>query len=442
MKPAALVMTIGVMAAARLGTAAPLAQKWRVAGCQELAKRTPTELVVADRKSKTIVRRDLATGKLLPALPLATAGKSVALAEATAATLVLDTGGTFVGVDAATGKQRWSVAGKRAIRIDDDFALATAQKAKVTVQRIGGTSGARAWSADVPVAGKGELYSYAFDGAHVVVGIKEAKAFTVVAIDAKTGAIAWTAKLAVDSYHGAIVGPGTIVVEEKTQDGAASAFHLLDAATGKVAGKVEYKNAFAPAVGAGRLYVGTNDLDTRKGTLVAVDARTAKPVWSVTTASVNTLDGVGASGLVVETAGVRRVVDVATGKQVATFGLPQRENLALGDRGGPAITTCDGKETLALDLGGTDETAKVTGKIACKDCDATTFPVALGDATGTTDKTGAFTLTLVGAGRYELEVPLEENGGIIGGTGKYVQLAGKGTYDLGTIKIAQPVLGD
>lgn len=433
------------MLAALTGTAsaAPLAQKWRAAGCPDLTtRRTPTELVGVDRKAKTIVRRDLATGAMLPALKLAVTGKNLYLAETTGDTLVLANSGTFIGLDAATGKQRWTAKGTRLVRIGDDVAITTEAKGKVTVQRLAGKTGDKVWSVDV--AGPGNLYSFAQDGAHIVIGLADQKApmFTVALVDASTGAVTWTSKLPIASYHGALIG-GAVVVEEKTENGSASAYHILDLATGKLVAKPAYKNAMAPLLGGGRLFVGFNDVEKKTGTLTAIDVKTGKPAWTSPPARfVGRFQGVSTAGLVETSDGMVRVRDVATGKLVAAFGVPALERIELAERGGPLATLCDGKETLALDLGGKDETAKVTGKIACTGCAETELPVRIGDVTGKTDVKGAFALTVTGAGRFEVSVDLETDGGIIGGSGKYVTFTGKGPYDLGTIKVTAPVLGD
>ena len=192
---------------------------------------------------------------------------------------------------------------------------------------------------------------------------------------------------------------------------------------------------------AKRMFVEYNDLDKKVGYIVAIDPRTAKVAWSAPqNGYAGQLFGIAAGGLVTESHGMLRVLDTGTGKQLASFGLPRRQELVVGSA--PAIVACDGKELVGLDVGGTDETAKITGKLSCEDCDATKFPVRFGDATATTDDKGAFTITLVGAGRYELEVDLEIGGDAIGGTDKFVKLAGKGTYDLGKIEIKPPEIGD
>jgi outer membrane protein assembly factor BamB len=244
------------------------------------------------------------------------------------------------------------------------------------------------------------------------------------------------------TYHGALIGDA-VVVEESAENRESSAFHILDIATGKLVAKVSYKNAFAPILARGRLFVGFNDLDKHTGTLVALDVKTGKPVWTTPMSQFFArLDGVTSAGLVHSGDGMVRVYDVATGKLLASFGVPALGRLELAERGGPLATLCDGKETLALDLGGTDETAKVSGKIVCKDCTATAFPIHIGDTVGKTDDKGAFALTVTGAGRFELMVDLEENGETVGGSGKFVLLTAKGPYNLGTINIAAPVLGD
>ncbi len=103
---------------------APLAAKWHVAGCPDvISVRTATELVGVDRKAKKLVRRDLATGAMLLPLPLALKDGYVAMA--TGDTVVLMTRTALTGVDAATGKKRWSATGTRAIRLADDLAVAT-----------------------------------------------------------------------------------------------------------------------------------------------------------------------------------------------------------------------------------------------------------------------------------------------------------------------------
>jgi outer membrane protein assembly factor BamB len=438
-----LALTI-LVALGGAASAGPLAAKWRVAGCPDLTShRTPTELVAVDRKAKTIVRRDLTTGAMLPALPLAVKGKSVYLAETTGDTLVLANSGSFVGVDAATGKQRWTAKGSRALRIDDDLVVTTETKGKVTVQRLAGKTGVKAWSVDV--AASGALYSFAQDGAHVLVGLADAKApaFTIAVVDAKTGVITWMSKLPIKSYHGALLGSDAVVVEEPTDNRDSSTYHILDVATGDLVAKASYKNAFAPILAGGRLFVGFNDLDKHTGTLVALDVKTGKSVWTTPVPhSVENLAGVTTAGLVHTSGGMVQVFDVATGKLLAAYGAPTLGSLELGARGGPLATLCDGKETLALDLGGTAETAKVSGKVVCNGCSTTTLPIHIGDTAGMTDDKGAFALTVTGAGRFEVVVDLEENGGSIGGSGKFVLFNGKGPYDLGTIKVTPPVLGD
>lgn len=369
--------------------------------------------------------------------------KTVYLAETAGDTLLLADKGTFTAVGATDGKKRFAVKGTRALRLGDDFAVATEAKGKVTVQRIAGATGDKAWTAEV--AGAGSLYSFTRDDGHVVVGIADAKAptFTVASIDAKSGAVTWTTKLPFATYHGAAVTDGTVVVEEKVEGGSASTFHVLDAATGKVVAKLPFKNAMAPLVTGGRLYVATNDTDKKTGAISALDVKTGKAVWTTPTRRfAGTLEGVTAAGLVHSANGMLEVYDVAKGSLVGSFGAPRVNWLQLAERGSPLATLCDDKETLAIDAGGAAETAKVTGTITCPACDEKVIPFHIGDAAGKTDAKGAFALTVTGAGRYEVVIDLSVNGDVIGGSDKYVLLAGKGAYDLGTITVAPPEQGD
>jgi hypothetical protein len=437
-------MKLALIVLAALGgaaSAAPLAAKWRVAGCPDLlSRRTPTELVAVDRKAKTIVRRDLATGAMLKALPLAVKGKDVYLAETTGDTLVLRNTGSFIGVDAATGKQRWTTKAGKALRLDDDLAIATESKGVVTVQRLVGKTGVKAWSADV--AGSGKLSSFAQDGTHVVVGFADDKApaFTVAVVDAKTGAIAWTTKLAIKSYHGALVSTGAVVVEEPRRATTRARFTSSTSRPASSSPRSSTRTRSrrcSPATGCSLDSTISTSTPARSSRSTSRPASRSGPPRCRASS--------GASRASPPPASCTRATASSKSStwrpaSCADYGVPAREHLELGDRGGPLVTLCDGKETLALDLGGTGETAKVTGKIACAGCDTPPLPIRIGTTTGKTDDKGAFALTVTGAGRFEVILDLDAN--TIIASGKYVVLDGKGPYDLGTIKVAPPVLGD
>ncbi|MBA3538065.1 MAG: PQQ-binding-like beta-propeller repeat protein [Deltaproteobacteria bacterium] len=430
-----------------VASATPLAQKWRSAGCPDFGVvRTDKELAFADRKTKTIVRRDIATGKLLAPIKLATKrpnlmawlGDTLVISEYASAV------GVFSGID-AMGKSKWkNVKAHKALALEMDLATALSTKDKVTVQRIAGATGKATWTATVP--GSGTLLSFEADPAHVVVGISDekGKTFTVSVLDARTGTAAWTSKLPFKTYRGALLDSAAVIVDEPTQNTAATAFHILDRATGKLVGKVEYKNAFPALAGGGRLFIGANDLDKSTGAVIAVNTRTAKPEWTIKTpAMFEKFYGFGAGGLAANLGNdMLRILDMTNGKILTTYGLASAGEFSGLATGSPAITLCDDRDLVALDAGGTDESAKISGTIACKNCDARSFPVRIGDVTGKTDDKGRFTLTVVGAGRFAIRIPHEENGDRLGDPGKFVLLAGKGTYDVGTLKVEIEPLGD
>ena len=237
----AMKLAIGLVLLGSIAHAAPLAQKYRVRGCPVYVHRAGTEIVSTDRKARTILRFDAATGKALPSIKSA-AAKAGSIVDSAGDTLLIYDGKTFFAVDAATGKQRWKATASRWTAIETDFAFIKDGKAKNTVVRLDGKTGAKKWSTDVPAIGTS--FSFKASGSQLLVTSITGKAMNVSVLDGQTGAIAWTSTLAIKTNSGALIGGNAVIAQEETSGGAGSAFHILDSATGKPVGRVEFMNAF------------------------------------------------------------------------------------------------------------------------------------------------------------------------------------------------------
>jgi hypothetical protein len=357
-------------------------------------------------------------------------GSRVSLAVVTPEVVVVRDPTELTGFELATGKKRWShvVVEGSTLAATDAIAVATGDTKGIALELFDPSSGTSRWKVTLD-ARTGPVEWVGIGATQVYVLVRDngvPRHSSLIARAKKDGAKGWSAGLE-GWTHPEIAGDDVVVAPESID--------IVDGAKGTVS---------QLAVDADRLVAhGNRAYAIEMGAhpkLVAIDVPAHETVWTreLTDEYADFAGATDANVFVVEGHDALRVFDATTGKIAASYGVDGSPDVGVY-AGAPLVLACDGTGLVGLDLSAkaVDETATVTGTIRCDNCAShKPFEVRIAGRHAATDRAGHFSLEVTGRGSFGVWSKLSP--GYSAQAIGHVVLAGKRTYDLGTLKVEAP----
>jgi len=393
-----------------------------------------------------------ATNTPLPALAAKGSKAKPFVVDIIGDTLVLEVfDGPYAGVDARTGALRWrrdrdpnrKPVYQVSTTTGSELLLAVVElgttSTAITLERLDAATGTSKWK--VPVADKREGLEAFLATANRIYMVQRGHLpsddYTIVALDA-AGKPAWS-----QDFKSNLIPHFSTANDDLVQQ-VDEGFTVYGAAAGKA---TSWKVPFAthPVVAGTTVYALRVD-----GMLASYDIATGKPHWETRLYAKDpsfytdpTVIGAADGVVYVVDVDQLRSFDDVSGKPIASLGIGLAATSDLQIHGGtPAVTMCKGRDLVALDPStpAPEHKIKVTGRIACTNCDKSTpIEVRFSDDVVTLEANRKFAVTATARGELVLRV---RDANFPGAKSlKSIAFTSDRTVKLGTIEVAVPEMG-